>query len=191
MWEASINQAYQAGLSDLPESGVPAGASPAQRNAYEAGRAESIRKLEQELDSVSPAQAAYFGSESGLVRDEFWKRAYLSSRDSRRMDALGKVLGVQIRFAETVADGRANARYENGVITLALDAKDPVLTSVIHESVHRIREISPESYDALSGFVQNHMSTEKLDSAFKIHYGQKGTHIVPDYPSRKGMKSTV
>ena len=140
VWEASVNQAYQAGLSDLPESGVPVGATPAQRSAYEAGRAESIRRLEQELDSVSQAQADWFVSESGLVRDEFWKRAYLSSRDSRRIDALGKVLGVQIRFAETVADGRANAKYENGVITLALDAKDPVMTSVFHESVHRIRE---------------------------------------------------
>ena len=167
VWAASVNQAYQAGLSDLPESGVPTGASPAQRSAYEAGRAESIRRLEQELDSVSPAQADWFGSESGLVRDEFWKRAYLSSRDSRRMDALGKVLGVQIRFAETVADGRANAQYENGVITLALDAKDPVMTSLFHESVHRIREMSPESYDVLSGFVQNHMSTDKLDSVLK------------------------
>ena len=167
VWDASINQVYQAGLSDLPESGVPTGASPAQRSAYEAGRAESIRRLEQELDSVSPAQAHYFGSESGLVRDEFWKRAYLSSRDSRRMDALGKVLGVKIRFTETVADGRANAKYENGVITLALDARDPVMTSVIHESVHRIREISPESYDALSRFIQDNMSSEKLDSALK------------------------
>jgi hypothetical protein len=109
-------------------------------------------------------QTTYFGAESGLVRDELWKKAHLSSRDSRRMDALGKVLGTKIQFAERVAEGKANAKYENGVITLALDAKDPVMTSVIHESIHRVKELSPETYTQLSEFVQRNMSKDMIES---------------------------
>lgn len=39
--------------------------------------------------------------------------------------------------------------------------------------------------------VNDRTGVEVATTTFKIHYGQKGTHIVPDYPSRKGMKSTV
>lgn len=36
--------------------------------------------------------------------------------------------------------------------------------------------------------VNDRTGAEAVTRAFKIHYGKKGTHIVPDYPSREGMK---
>ncbi len=101
--------------------------------------------------------------ETGLSRDAAWRQAHLSSRTSAALDAMGKALGVEVRFAETVADGRANAQYGDGVITLALDAQDPVLTSMTHEAVHRIRDASPEAYGTLAEFVQRAMTEEGLD----------------------------
>ena len=100
---------------------------------------------------------------AGLTRDAAWRQAHLSSRTSAALDAMGKALGVEVRFAETVADGRANAQYGDGVITLALDAQDPVLTSMTHEAVHRIRDASPEAYGTLAEFVQRAMTEESLD----------------------------
>lgn len=39
------------------------------------------------------------------------------------------------------------------------------------------------------GIVVNDTTGAEAETVtFKIHYGKKGTHIVPDYPSRKGMK---
>lgn len=39
------------------------------------------------------------------------------------------------------------------------------------------------------GVSVNNVTGEEAETVtFKIHYGKKGTHIVPDYPSRKGMK---
>ena len=116
-----------------------------------------------EQDAVRAEQAKYFGDKAGLVRDANWKKAHLSSKTSRVLDALGKVLGVEVRFAETVNDGQANAMYENGVITIALDAQDPVLTSLVHEIVHRVREASPGAYQTLADFVRQNMTEEGMD----------------------------
>ena len=131
---------------------------------------DDVRKLAESAgqeDDRRAAQARYFGDKAGLVRDANWKKAHLSSKTSRVLDALAKTLGVEIRFAKTVADGTANAQYENGVITIALDANDPVLTSAIHEAIHRLRESSPDAYVRLAEFVRGNMSGEAIDSAIK------------------------
>lgn len=114
-------------------------------------------------DAARASQAKFFGEKAGLVKDKNYRKAHLNSKTRDTLDALGKALGVQIKFAETVADGQANAQYGNGVITLSLDAKDPVLTSTVHEAVHRIRETSPEAYNTLAEFVQQTMTAEGLD----------------------------
>lgn len=118
-----------------------------------------------QLDRTRAEQARYFGENSGLVRDQNQKKARLSTQDSRRLDALGKALGVQIRFETAINDGaghEANAKYGDGVISLSLDAEDPVFTSVIHEAVHRIRETDPDAYTQLSDLVQTNMTDETM-----------------------------
>jgi len=119
-------------------------------------------------DALRAKQAQFFGEKAGLVKDDSWKKAHLSSKTNRTLDALGKALGVQIKFADTVADGQANAQYGNGVITMALDAKDPVLTTVTHEAVHRLREMSPEDYSALADFVRGNLSEETTDFSLQF-----------------------
>lgn len=131
-------------------------------------------------DALRAKQAKFFGEKAGLVKDDSWRKAHLSSKTDRTLDALGKALGVQIKFAETVADGQANAQYGNGVITMALDAKDPVLTSVVHEAVHRIRETSPEAYNTLAEFVQQTMTAEGLDFNLSERARLYGTENVSD-----------
>lgn len=116
-----------------------------------------------ERDARAASQAKYFGEQAGLVRDAGWRKAKLTSKQSYALDALAKVTGTQIRFADTVEDGGANASYKNGVITLALNAQDPVMTSAVHETVHRIRETAPEAYEALASFVQDSMSEESTE----------------------------
>ncbi|MBO5970788.1 MAG: hypothetical protein J6S14_20125, partial [Clostridia bacterium] len=115
-------------------------------------------------DAVIAKQAKYFGEDAKLVKDNNWKMANLSTKDTRKLDALAKVLGVQIRFAPKVADGAANAQYirgtNGGIIELALDGNDPFMTSAVHEAIHRIREAAPEMYGELSEFVRHNMSRD-------------------------------
>lgn len=119
-------------------------------------------------DALRAKQAKFFGEQAGLVKDDSWKKAHLSSKTNRTLDALGKALGVQIKFADTVADGQSNGQYVNGTITLALDANDPVLTTVTHETVHRLREMSPEDYSALADFVRGNLSEETTDFSLQF-----------------------
>lgn len=118
----------------------------AQRIAYEAGRA----------DAVTVKEAAYFGKNSGLVKDISFYRARVDMQTASRLDALAKITGMQIRFRDQIKDkkGRlANASIENGVMYIARDSSDPFIVAAIHESVHRIRQTDPEAYNAINNAV--------------------------------------
>ena len=154
----SFFQVYNAALN-----GEALGAEAAQKAAALPEHVRLAAESAGRKDAQRAAEVKAFGENAGLTRDAAWRQAHLSSRTSAALDAMGKALGVEVRFAETVADGRANAQYGDGVITLALDAQDPVLTSMTHEAVHRIREASPEAYGTLAEFVQRAMTEESLD----------------------------
>lgn len=154
----SFFQVYNAALN-----GEALGAEAAQKAAALPEHIRLAAESAGKKDAQRAAEVKAFGENAGLTRDAAWRQAHLSSRTSAALDAMGKALGVEVRFAETVADGRANAQYGDGVITLALDAQDPVLTSMTHEAVHRIREASPEAYGTLAEFVQRAMTEESLD----------------------------
>lgn len=123
-------------------------------------------------DARRAKQATYFGENAKLVRDDNWKQANLSYKTSRNLDSLAKVLGVKIRFTDKIVvdtDGNeANAQYQNGEIVISRNTELPVMTAAIHESVHRLREVSPEAYTELSGFVMEHMS--ELGKNFNLDY---------------------
>lgn len=112
-------------------------------------------------DARRAKQAKYFGKDAMLVRDEAFKKAHLSSRMAMRLDALAKVLGVRIRFAEEVNNGLSNAAYGDGEIVIALDTQDPLNTVAIHEAIHRLRETNPKLYNELSTFIQANLSTDR------------------------------
>lgn len=114
-----------------------------QEAAYEAGREDAVRVKE----------AAYFGKNAGLVRDVTYYKAGVDEKTTRRLDALGKITGRQIKFKDQVKakDGKlANAAISNGVLYIARDSTDPVMVAAIHESVHGIRETDPEAYNAIN-----------------------------------------
>lgn len=110
------------------------------------------------MDRQRASQAKYFGENAMLVKDDNFKKMHLSSKTVRTLDAVAKVAGVQVRFVEQVKEGRANAAYGSGVIEVAMDSNDPVMTAFTHEIVHRIRETSPQSYAAMAEFVQKYLS---------------------------------
>lgn len=108
------------------------------------------------LDRQRTSQAKYFGENAGVVRDNGFKQMHLSSKTVRTLDAVAKVAGVQVRFVEKVEGG--DAAYKDGVVLLSMKSENPVTTLFTHEIVHRIRETSPQSYNAMAEFVQKYMS---------------------------------
>lgn len=131
----------------------------------------------QQSSTNTQQTAADDGRVHGLVMDQYWRRAYLPSSTSRALDVLGGALGVEIRFAEQIENGASNAMYQDGVITIALDAKTPVITAAVHEAVHAVRKASPEAYAALERFVRDAMSEGQLQFNLEVKrrlYGEQG-----------------
>lgn len=189
-----IVKAYSAGLkgTDMQRVIAPDLTEQQVKAAYDAGVAEAKRTAPaQKAQEVTPTQQAQEvkststeqmpttqPSAPGLVSDETAAKAKLTRQEARQLDALGKLLGVEVRFADRIESGEGAAanrggvtqgKYENGRITLALDAEDPFMTTAVHETIHRIRDLSPESYDALQKFVTRNMSEANLaaDQAVK------------------------
>ncbi|MBQ6846331.1 MAG: hypothetical protein IJO61_04295, partial [Oscillospiraceae bacterium] len=131
------------------------------------------------LDAQRAAQATYFGRDSGLIRDDSFKKANLKSRDIRILDAIAKVTGTQIRFVDTINEGSDNASYGKGVISISLDSDDPVRVAMMHEVIHRLKEISPESYRKLSDFVFNNLTADELE-VLQEDFGIDYSELSPD-----------
>ncbi len=113
----------------------------AQRGAaFESGRSDA------DAAARKAGFTTVYGKDSGLVWDDYTKS--MDQKVAGQVNEVAKRLGVKVQFADRVAGGAANAEIENGVITIARDAKNPVRAVFGHEITHRIQELAPEEYRA-------------------------------------------
>ena len=113
----------------------------AQRGAaFESGRSDA------DAAARKAGFTTVYGKESGLVWDDYTKS--MDQKVAGQVNEVAKRLGVKVQFADRVAGGAANGKIENGVITIARDAKNPVRAVFGHEITHRIQELAPEEYRA-------------------------------------------
>nr|DAR18681.1 MAG TPA: hypothetical protein [Bacteriophage sp.] len=109
----------------------------------------------------------------GLIRDDSFRRAHYDARTERTLDTLAKAAGVSVRIVDKIpaydADGNpigmANARYHNGAIEIARNAKNPAGVAFTHEIVHRVRQADPEAYRAMARLVIDSLSDERYSGA--------------------------
>lgn len=113
----------------------------AQRGAaFESGRSDA------DAAARKAGFTTVYGKGSGLVWDDYTRS--MDQKVAGQVNEVAKRLGVKVQFADRVAGGAANAKIENGVITIARDAKNPVRAVFGHEITHRIQELAPEEYRA-------------------------------------------
>ena len=101
----------------------------------------------------------------GFVKTE-WS-AKIGNRTIRALDAIGKRIGVEIRIGPPTGTGKGadNGKYENGVITIAQDAGNPLAVVLAHEVTHHMKRTAPEEYRK---FLELAISvSEKLSGAEK------------------------
>ena len=113
----------------------------AQRGAaFESGRSDA------DAAARRAGFTTVYGKDSGLVWDDYTKS--MDQKVAGQVNDVAQHLGVKVRFADQVGGGAANGKIENGVITIARDAKNPVRAVFGHEITHRIQELAPEEYRA-------------------------------------------
>lgn len=148
---ASFARYYNVGLNGQKASEIQANGLTLEQQiaAYESGAKDRYTSLQKERGNVKYATA--YGKESGFVWDQ--NKDNISKESAQTMNAVGKALGVKIMMADQVKDGTANASYENGVVTIARDAQNPVMTVLSHELTHRMQELAPDEYRAYRDYV--------------------------------------
>ena len=113
----------------------------AQRGAaFESGRSDA------DAAARTAGFTTVYGKDSGLVWDDYTKS--MDQKVAGQVNEVAQRLGVKVQFADQVGGGAANGKIENGVITIARDAKNPVRAVFGHELTHRIQELAPEEYRA-------------------------------------------
>ena len=113
----------------------------AQRGAaFESGRSDA------DAAARTAGFTTVYGKDSGLVWDDYTKS--MDQKVAGQVNEVAQRLGVKVQFADQVGGGAANGKIENGVITIARDAKNPVRAVFGHEITHRIQELAPEEYRA-------------------------------------------
>lgn len=113
----------------------------AQRGAaFESGRSDA------DAAARKAGFTTVYGKDSGLVWDDYTKS--MDQKVAGQVNEVAQRLGIKVRFADQVGGGAANGKIENGVITIARDAKNPVRAVFGHEITHRIQELAPDEYRA-------------------------------------------
>ena len=138
----AFSHAYNAGAAGRSLDSVQERVlTDAQRDtAFEAGRSDA------DAEARRAGFTTVYGADSGLVWDEHTRA--MDQKAAGQVNEVARRLGVKVLFADRVAGAAANAQIENGVITIAKDAQNPVRAVFGHEITHRIQELAPEEYRA-------------------------------------------
>ena len=101
-----------------------------------------------EEQSPSPADDVEIvkGITPGFVKSEFSSK--IGNKTLRALDAIGKKLGVEITIGEPTGkvEGAYNGKYENGRITIAQDAENPLAVVLAHDITHHLKRTAPAEY---------------------------------------------
>ena len=114
--------------------------------------------------------------ESGLVYDDYVMREMDSSTASE-INTVAKALGVRVRMADEVLDGKANGQIEGSDILIAKDATDPVMQVVGHEWTHRVQQLAPEQYRAFRDAVAAIPDVAEAANILHRQYNRMGVEI--------------
>lgn len=181
-YEAGINGADMAKV----DSDYGSRLTEAQRfAAYSAGQNDAALSLQREQQAAKYAKVA--GEDSGLVYDDFVKRAvesgrplqdkqgraildangesrvYLTAETAAKVNRVAKALGVRVQFVDSVRGGTANAQISGSTVLVERNNENPVLAIVGHEMTHRMQELAPTEYRAFRDIV----AQEEQDSIQK------------------------
>lgn len=176
--EAAKNTPAEA-LPDLYDSFVASYNSASRKITPE--QADKINRMPADLRTAAyqagiadySASAAKQAAKPGLVKDQTYRKAHYTAKTERTLDTLAKAAGVQVKIVDEIPAydengnllGMANARYHNGAIEIARNAKDPAGVAFTHEIVHRVRQTDPEAYRAMARLVIDSLSDERYYSA--------------------------
>lgn len=168
---------YEAGVSGM-DMGKVRNEYSAQLNeaqkyaAYVAGQNDAAASLAREQRAAQYAQVA--GTDSGLVFDDY-VADILNAATAERVNSVAKLLGLRVRFVDSVRGGTANAQISGSEVLVERNNPNPVMFLLGHEWTHRLQELAPTEYRAFREAVAEEVQGEARD--LLEHYRRAGEDI--------------
>ena len=103
------------------------------------------------------------------------KNGQINSLTVRAINALASKLGINIEFTDTIKDGEYGYfNKKTGRLMLSAKAKNKYFLTAVHESIHAIRTIHPESYNKLNEIVYEVLNSKKevRNKAWNVIYNR-------------------
>lgn len=168
---------YEAGVSGMDmgkvRSEYSAQLNEAQKYAaYVAGQNDAAASLAREQWAAQYAQVA--GTDSGLVFDDY-VADILNAATAERVNSVAKLLGLRVRFVDSVRGGTANAQISGSEVLVERNNPNPVMFLLGHEWTHRLQELAPTEYRAFREAVAEEVQGEARD--LLEHYRRAGEDI--------------
>ena len=173
--QRAYNAYYTAGMDATPETRQAiierlektwgsSGISKVTRlNAFAAGMndKEAVRTKAEEKSQGGKTRAKTTKAKtSGRVRNVTPKGTF-TDEQIKGFEAFAKAFNVDIVLDEADAKHEgANGSYQNGVITVYKNAKNPFMTVVSHEFTHDLRVKAPKEYQAFADYVAAQFSLQ-------------------------------
>lgn len=140
--------------------------------AYVAGQNDAAASLAREQRAAQYAQVA--GTDSGLVFDDY-VADILNAATAERVNSVAKLLGLRVRFVDSVRGGTANAQISGSEVLVERNNPNPVMFLLGHEWTHRLQELAPTEYRAFREAVAEEVQGEARD--LLEHYRRAGEDI--------------
>lgn len=186
---------YEAGVSGV-DMGKVRSAYGAQLDnaqkfaAYSAGQNDAKASLALERRAAQYAQVA--GIDSGLVFDDY-VADILNAATAERVNSVAKLLGLRVRFVDSVRGGTANAQISGSEVLVERNNPSPVMFLLGHEWTHRLQELAPTEYRAFRKIAAQDESVRRYtadklaiyrDAGEDISYEEALDEAVADYAGR-------
>lgn len=160
------------------------------RQIFEEGRNAIVTNTAKE---TAKSRAEEYANRKGGLTFENNNENLISSREREELQKFAERVGVEINVVKSLskdASGKAlmsrtgkklvvNGKYKDGVITIASDAQNKLITVAKHELTHHLKETSPEMYQKLEDFVFErwyHGNAEEMEDEIarytKLYSGQ-------------------
>ena len=160
------------GSSDIvpePQSGKQNGTAPLQ------DKPSTSKDTDQNTNSQTNGQetssTAKKENRSARTETPRGKRQPLTEEMRNAVETIAKALGVKEVVWEETAKYNGNYDTKTGVLSIAMDAENPLDEVFGHEATHRVKQANPKAYEALKNAVERLMGPTMMNAAMqKAHY---------------------
>ena len=135
-------------------------------------KAPSAQKQKPRRKKNAPAPKKAEGK-PGLVVDDY-VLANVSRALQNRLDAAAKALGLEVKFADEVAGGMANAQLDGRTVLIEKGNENPLMFLFGHELTHHLQNVAPDAYGRMKKYFKAQDGFKEKLRDTKANYREKG-----------------